>query len=166
MEGYVTRLLTDRDLDQMAQLQKIMLEGLPDPAWFYPSSRERMLQEINWQCVWGTFDGQVLAAYGVLIPAAIEPGESYAARLGEAELGAWDFQDIVVRPEYRRQGLHAMYLKMFFNHAKAHGGNRIYATVDPNNGSSWRNFQRAGYVRVDVRPAYDGRLRAYYRKEI
>ena len=47
--------------------------------------------------------------------------------------------------------------------ARAMGGRAIYATVDPGNSASWHNFEKAGYALVCTRPAYDGRMRRYYR---
>lgn len=157
-----TRILVDEDLDKVVALQDVMLQDLPDPTWYYPSEREEFAREIKNGQVWGSFCGEELAAYAILTRAGLDPNGCYAEHMGNAAENTWDFQDIVVKPDYRRQGIHSMYLELFYGYVKQQGGTTIYCTVSPDNVPSWHSFEKAGYQRVDVRPAYDGRLRAYY----
>ena len=74
-----------------------------------------------------------------------------------------DYAKDVVRPSARGQGMHTAFLRLFEKMARTNGGYAVYATVDPENGPSRRNFERAGYQCMVEKPAYDGRARRFYR---
>ena len=52
-----------------------------------------------------------------------------------------------------------------FEVARSVDGRAIYATVDPQQ-RIWHNFEKAGYALVCTRPAYDGRMRRYYKRTL
>ena len=111
----------------------------------------------------GYFDGETMAGYAAIAPWHTRGEHSYAHILGEDPQNTYDFHDVLVRPAYRGRGIHTMFLSLFAEMARALDGRAIYATVDPGNSASWHNFEKAGYVCVRVQPAYDGRMRRYYR---
>ena len=150
IRGLALCQLTPAHKGQMVALQERVMALLPDPTWYFPSE--------DWE-----FD---LCGYAVMTPQSVRGDHSYARVLGQQEENTFDFHDVMVSPDYRRRGLHANFLKLFTEMARAMGGKAIYATVDPQNGASWRNFEREGYRCVTTRPAYDGRLRRYYKKEL
>ena len=69
-------------------------------------------------------------------------------------------------PAMRRRGIQSAFLAIFTTLALESGGTAMYATVDPGNGASWRNFERFGYQVVTTMPAYDGRMRRFYRLDL
>ncbi|MBR3874667.1 MAG: GNAT family N-acetyltransferase [Clostridia bacterium] len=157
------RKLTFDDKPQMMRLQDEVLAALPDPRWFFPSEEWEFDFWLQGDEAIGYFDGDRLAGYAA-ITAGVRRGEhSYARVLGLPPEGTYDFHDVLVRPDYRGLGIHTQFLQLFTDMVRAEGGHAIYATVDPENGSSWRNFERAGYECILVQPAYDGRMRRYYR---
>ena len=73
---------------------------------------------------------------------------------------------MLVLPRYQGRGMHTRFLNLFEEMARAMGGRAIYATVDPGNSASWHNFEKAGYALVCTCPAYDGRMRRYYKRTL
>ena len=166
IRGLALCQLTPAHKGQMVALQEQVMALLPDPAWYFPSEDWEFDQWLQNGEAIGYLDGDTLCGYAVMTPQSVRGDHSYAQVLGEAEENTFDFHDVMVSPDYRRRGLHANFLKLFTEMARAMGGKAIYATVDPENGASWRNFEREGYQCVTTRPAYDGRLRRYYKKEL
>lgn len=165
-EGLALRLLTGGDVPAMLALQEEMLAALEDPAWYFPSEEWEFTEAAQGQEAWGFFDGERLAGFAVMTPGERRGEHSYAAMLNEPVEGSFDFHDLMVAPAMRRRGIHTAFLKLFAALAAEDGGRTVYCTVDPGNGASWRNFERAGYRVVCTRPAYDGRTRRFYRLDL
>ena len=155
--------LTEKDLPAMMALQAEMAAALPSPRWYFTSKEEEFAQEVRAGRVLGLRVNGELAAFAIACPAR-DNAKSYAAILGRDEPDSLDFQDIIVSPRYRRRGMHSYFLALYEQQARRAGMTALYATVDPENLPSLRSFEKAGWVRVDLRNAYDGRIRAYYRK--
>lgn len=160
------RPLTERDLPDMMALQAAMLAALPDPRWYFPSAEEQFAVEVRAGHATGVYlDGRMLA-FGIASPGQQHRTESYALRVGEDPADTFDFQDVMVHPDFRRQGIHSAFLAKYRAQAAALGCRAIYATIDPDNAPSWRSFEKAGFRRLLIQPAYDGRIRAYYCLEL
>lgn len=155
--------LTEKDLPAMMALQAEMAAALPSPRWYFTSKEEEFAGEVQAGRVLGLRVNGELAAFAIACPAR-DNETSYAAILGRNEPDSLDFQDIIVSPRYRRRGMHSYFLALYEQQARAAGMTALYATVDPENLPSLRSFEKAGWTRVDLRNAYDGRIRAYYRK--
>lgn len=163
IRGLTLRRLTAADQAQMMALQAAAIAALPDPAWFFPSEAWEFEEWLRNREAFGYFEGDKLIAYAAMAVWHTRGDRCYARKLGEPEERTFDFHDIVVSPECRGRGIHTRFLKLFEEIARAMGGTAIYATVDPSNEPSWHNFEKAGYRCVVTRPAYDGRLRRYYK---
>ncbi len=163
LRGLALRQLTFADKAQMMRMQETVLSALPDPAWYFPSEEWEFDEWLNGREALGYFAGNELAGFAVASPASARGERSYAGKLGDPVEDTFDFHDVMVLPAYRGRGLHTMFLKLFEEMARALDGRAIYATVDPGNGASWRNFEKAGYACVAEKTAYDGRMRRYYR---
>lgn len=166
IEGFTLRRLTLDDVPAMLALQADMLAALPDKRWYYPSETWEFELGTREEAVYGYFDGDTLAGFAMLGSVKTRPERCYAKKLGEEPSGTYDFHDVMVSPAYRRRGMHTAFLALLADIARDEGGRVIYATVDPENGASVRNFERAGYARAAQMPAYDGRERRYYRLEL
>lgn len=156
--------LTEADLPAMMALQADMAAALPNPRWYFTSSQEEFAGEVAAGRVQGIRVHGELAAFAIAAPGGGEG--SYAAILGRDEPHSLDFQDVMVSPAYRRRGIHSYFLALFEQQARAQQMTAMYATVDPDNLPSLRSFEKAGWKRLTVRSAYDGRIRAYYRKAL
>ncbi len=162
IEGLRFRRLCETDVQSLLDLQAIVFETLEDPTWYYPSDFEEFLEAISLGAVFGYFQDDMLCGFGMLTPETARGERSYAIKIGKAREGTYDLHDVMVHPKYRCRGMHTKLLGLFEEMAREAGAQAIYATVDPENGASYRNFERAGYVSLATKPAYDGRLRRYY----
>ena len=160
------RPLTENDMPAVMALQDVMLRALPDPRWYFPSTTEEFAVEVRAGHATGVFVDGRLAAFGIASPGQEHRTQSYALRVGDDPANTFDFQDIMVHPDFRRQGIHSAFLAKYRAQAQALGCRAVYATVDPDNEPSWRSFEKAGFRRLLIQPAYDGRIRAYYRLEL
>lgn len=163
MPDLTLRMLTEADVSQMLELQALVMEALPDKRWYFPSDEEEFIGVVNAGEGVGYFDGDALMAFAELTPGPNRGTHSYAAILGDATADSFDFHDVMVHPAMRGRGIHTRFLALFEQIAREAGARAIYATVDPDNAPSWHNFEKAGYELVTQRPAYDGRMRRYYR---
>ena len=163
VSGCELRHMETQDKGTMMRLQTEVLSVLPDPRWYYPSDEWEFDAWLDGREAVGYVCGEDLAAYAVMTPSALRGEHSYARVLGEPAEGTFDFHDVLVHPTYRGRGMHTRFLALFTQVARESGGRFIYATVDPDNGASWRNFEKAGYECIRIQPAYDGRVRRYYR---
>lgn len=151
---------------EMMKMQDTVMAALPDPRWYFPSEEWEFDDWLRDGDAIGAFDGDTLAGYAVITPASARKGHAYAEILGESTEGAYDFHDVMVLPAYRGRGIHTEFLSMFAETVRALGGRAIYCTVDPENGPSRHNFEKAGYEFIVQQSAYDGRVRRYYRLTI
>ncbi len=165
MPDWLSRMvpLTEADVPQMLMLQEKMLLALPDKRWYFPNAPEEFAQDTRCGYACGLWEKGALIAFGVACAGETHPGGCYAAKVGDESARSFDFRDVIVDPAWRRQGIHSAFLTFFRRRAEALGCRAMYATVDPDNVPSFRSFEKAGFVRLRVMPAYDGRIRAYYR---
>lgn len=154
--------LGETDVNDMMTLQSRMLASLPDSRWYFPNTREEFEDDVRCGNAWGIRMSGKLVALGVACNGSIHPGGSYAAKLGRSMEGTFDFRDVMVDPDYRRQGIHSAFLNFFRKKALEEHCTVMYATVDPKNVPSRTSFEKAGFQAMATMPAYDGRIRTYY----
>ena len=157
------RTLINSDREVLLALQSRVLSALPDPRWYFPSEEWEMEHWFETGEAIGCFEDSTLCGFGVLSPAEGRENHSYACALGQDPQRTFDFHDVMVDVPYRRRGIHTRLIALFTEIVRNRGGRAIYATVDPENAPSRRNFERAGFLPQATQPAYDGRPRVYYR---
>jgi len=155
-------LLTAADAPAMMALQQEMLDALPSPRWYFPSREEEYAAKAAGGFALGLWDQGQLIALNIAVPAGMDD-HSYAEMLGTGEARSLDFQDIIVAPSHRRQGIHSFFLALREQQARSLGMTALYATVDPENEPSLRAFAKAGYMPVAEQSTYDGRPRRFLR---
>lgn len=160
------RPLKRADSPAIMALQQVMLGALPDPSWYYPSPEETFAQCCDRGETYGYWDGNTLAGFAILTPGSVRGEKSYAHKVGDPSENTFDFQDIMVHPSYRRRGMHSAFLSLFEAMSRELGGVAMYCTIAPDNFPSVSSFEKAGYHCVCQKPAYDGRLRGYYKKDL
>jgi ribosomal protein S18 acetylase RimI-like enzyme len=192
LSGLTLRQLVPEDMDAILELQEHVLRELPDPMWYVPSTlrehEENLARGEVFGCLSakpkaaeavkgrgareaGTWDERAketksLVGFAVLSPWGPRGGDAYAAKLGEPVEDTFDARDVMVHIDYRRRGIHSAFLRLFAEMARVMGGRAIYATIDPDNLPSVRSFEKAGYAHIKTQPAYDGRLRGFYRLNV
>lgn len=166
LRGLTFYQLTQEDLGAMMALQQLVLSGLPNPSWYVACTVQE--HEINLSAgdVFACRAGKKLTGFAVLSKGDTREENAYAAKLGQPVENSFDVRDVMVHPDYRRRGIHSEFLRLFMETARSLGGEALYATIDPDNYPSVKSFEKAGFQHVKTQPAYDGRLRGYYRKEL
>ena len=155
-----------KDLTALMALQETVMTGLPSQEWYVPSTEEEQVENLQNGDVFGCWDGGKLAGFSVLTPWMDRGEKAYGPKVGEPAEGTYDLHDMMVDPDYRRRGIHSALLRLFDETVKILGGHAIYATISPDNLPSIKGFEKAGYMHMKTQPAYDGRLRGYYKKII
>src|SRR5258706_707340 len=75
----------------------------------------------------------------------------FTVSTAEGGKAAW-FEDLIVRPEYRRQGVAAQMLSYVIGEARKEGLVRITLLTDMQNEQSQALYRRAGFVGSPMRP--------------
>lgn len=166
LRGLAFYQLTQEDLGAVMVLQQLVLSGLPDPSWYVACTVQEHETNLSHGDVVACREGKLLTGFAVLSKWDTRGENAYAAKLGQQVENSFDVRDVMVHPDYRRRGIHSEFLRLFMETARALDGEVLYATIDPENFPSVKSFEKAGFQHVKTQPAYDGRLRAYYRKEI
>lgn len=164
--GFELRILTPEDNLQMRAVREAVMAVLPDPVWYFSMQDWEIDEWLSQQSAVGYFCGDVLAGFAVCTPWHQRGDHAYALVLGDPAEDTYDFHDVMVRPEYRGHRMHQHFLKVGTASVRALGGKAMYCTVDPGNSASWHNFEKEGYECVLTQPAYDGRMRRYYRLKV
>lgn len=155
--------LTEADAPAMYRLEQRTLSALPSPRWYFPSTEAELADQVRLGHAVGIREAGKLIALNILVPAKEAHHGGYAAVLGRHEPRSLDFEDVMVDPAWRRQGIHSAFLARAEAEARRLGCTAVYATVDPDNQPSLGAFLKAGYREAARRPAYDGRPRVYLR---
>ena len=165
MTDWIARMtpLTEADAPDMYRLEQRMLSVLPSPRWYYPSTEAELADQARLGHAVGIREAGELIALNILVPAKEAHHGGYAAVLGRHEPRSLNFEDVMVDPAWRRQGIHSAFLARAEAEARRLGCTAVYATVDPDNQPSLGAFLKAGYREAARRPAYDGRPRVYLR---
>ncbi len=165
-DGLTLRLLTMQDVPAMLALQDTVLAALEEASWYFPSEEWEFVDGVQAEEAWGYFDGEELIGFAIMTPGERRGEHSYARMLGRPAEASFDFHDVMVAPRMRRRGVQSAFIAMLNAYAQHNGGHAVYCTVDPGNGASWRNFERFGYRVVCTKPAYDGRMRRFYKLDL
>jgi len=164
--GFTLRVLAPEDNLQMRDVREAVMAALPNPRWYFSMEDWEIDEWLSQQSVIGYFAGDELAGFAVCTPWHQRAGHAYAEVLGDPVEDTYDFHDVMVKPAYRGHRMHQQMLKLGTASVRALGGRAMYCTVDPENSASWHNFEKEGYRCVLTQPAYDGRMRRYYKLEL
>ena len=155
------RPLTEADVSRVMEVQAATFACLPSPRWYFGSTAEEFADTIAEGMAFGAFDGDVPAGFCIF-----HRDRGYAAEAGLPPERCLSFADVMVRPEYRRRGLHTRFLALAEDCAARRGLGYIIATADPDNEPSRASFRKAGYRELPQREMYDGRPRLVLVKEL
>ena len=117
--------------------------------------------------VLGAFDGDKLVAFGILFVAG-EGKENLAHDVDEIEdiLTSANVKLIIVRPDYRGNGLQRELVARLEKTAVDAGFKWLCATVAPSNNWSYDNFIKSGFALNKILTKYGGLTRALLVKKI
>ena len=133
------------DVPQLVELLGILFD---QEAEFSPDANKQeaalkmILSEPNWGKIYVARDGRkVVAMASVLYTVSTAEG-------GKAAL----FEDLVVRPEYRKQGIGEALLKYVVAQARTEGILRLTLLTDMQNERAQAMYRRAGFVGSPMKP--------------
>ena len=143
---FQVRRLGFGDIREILNVQQRACEQLPDPALFFPLSREEMIESMHLDTLWGAFgDDGALAAFALFV----------GCRQTERNLGkdadmpwqdAFTFDVVVSNPEWRGFGLQKLFIDRAIAEAREAGAKAVLATVSPRNSYSMDNFLSKGFT--------------------
>lgn len=153
------RFLGDRDLDDMAALNQLVLSHLAHPHILRNEDRAWLDQHIRarGRCI-GTFHGETMVAFTVLSFPRDDP-DNLGIDLGldrEQRLRSCHFELTGVHPDYRGNHLHRAMNELRAQFAGAAGYHHLYGTVSPLNPYSLNNHFAAGFMIRKLVKKYGG----------
>jgi ribosomal protein S18 acetylase RimI-like enzyme len=117
--------------------------------------------------VLGAFYGGLLIGYGILFFAGADHENLAYCLDAPSDLNDYaNVKVIVVRRDYRGNGLQKTFLRIFEAHARLIPVKTLLCTVSPKNEYSGRNFLSCGYRFVKKVKKYGGLERDLYRKDL
>lgn len=168
-EEFEFKKLSCEFVDELCKIQEEAFEVMADDSLLRRNSKESLascLDEPHYTI--GAFYNGVLAGFAVLFDPELS-NENIALDAGFSEDEAREtvnFKLVIVRPQYRGNGLHLDFLVKLEEIAKQKGFKKIFATVSPNNEHSKNNFLKSGYVFHSQKVKYGGLVRNIYYKDI
>lgn len=168
-DAFEFRKCTLDDLDEICLIQEEAFDAMVDDSLLRRNSRESLEKCLNEpHYTLGAFHGNTLAGFAILFNPMLTD-ENIALSAGFSEESAKNtvnFKLVIVRPDYRGNGLQTEFIERLEVLAKEKGFKKIFATVSPNNEYSKNNFLKNGYVFHSQKEKYGGLLRNIYYKDI
>lgn len=147
-EGYVMRLINERELDEVVALQNHVYSLLPNKQVLYVDSYEDMLTDMRLGAkILGVFNekDELVAYRYVGFPGHDEKNLGYDIKLNENELDkVVHLETTVVHPDYRGNGLQSSTLEQMIPLVKELGYKHLLCTVSPQNFYSLFNIMKNG----------------------
>lgn len=168
-DAFEFKKCTLKDLDEICLIQEEAFKAMADESLLRRNSRETLQKCLNEpHYTLGAFHGNTLAGFAILFnPMLTDENIALDAGFPENEAkNTVNFKLVIVRPDYRGNGLQAEFIKRLERLAEEKGFNKIFATVSPNNEYSKNNFLNNGYIFHSQKEKYGGLLRNIYYKSI
>ena len=161
------RQLNNNDIDDILNLYEYTISRLKDPTILRNSSKELLLQSIsNENIAYGIFIEKELIAIGIAVDPK-PPEVDLRINLQKYKIDkAMDLKVIIVKENYRGNGLQKILIVLLEKQAKQKGYTHFCVSISPNNLYSSNNFIELGYQKDHTEIIYDGLLRDIYVKQL
>ena len=161
------RTLKEDDLDAILELQEKTILGLKDSTVLRKNTPEILMQSLSRENIaLGAFIENDLVAVGFAVN-PLPPETDLRINLQTHSVDkALDLKLIIVKDEYRGNGLQKALTWVLEKIAHVHGYTHFCASVSPNNSYSLNNVLSMGYEYDHQEELYDGLLRNIYVKEL
>ena len=161
------RTLKEDDLDAILELQEKTILGLKDSTVLRKNTPEILTQSLSRDNIaLGAFIENDLVAVGFAVN-PLPPETDLRINLQTHSVDkALDLKLIIVKDEYRGNGLQKALTWVLEKIAHVHGYTHFCASVSPNNSYSLNNVLSMGYEYDHQEELYDGLLRNIYVKEL
>ncbi len=155
---FTIRDISFSELSDVMALQERCVEALPDPALFYPLSREELLESMHLDKVIGAYAANELVGVAVIVRNR-EGARNLAAEAGFKPEDAYTFDAVMVDPKWRGYGLQNILIECAVQMAEQEKVGAIVATVSPDNSYSLNNFLKRGFEIASTVQKYGGLTR-------
>ncbi len=161
------RPLTGADLDAVMELQDVTISGLKDKTILRKNSPEIFAQALSERNIaLGVFVENDLIAIGIAVD-PVPPETDLRVNLDKFSVDkAMDLKLIIVKEEYRGNGLQRKLIRLLEEEALSRGFTHFCTSVSPDNPHSFNNFLAMGYEFDHQEELYGGLLRNIYVKEL
>ncbi len=152
-------LSNEVDKDEVSDLQQRVIDAMPNPEMYAPSTKEQIHTAINnpqdYLCL-QICDGKKLVAFGMVI---LNPTEEQDINLDLKKYGL-PYTDknqcvldtVFVDPDYRGFGMQSVLIQVLCRWSAMLGKRNIVATIHPENSFSEKNFSDNGFAKVTPSP--------------
>ena len=169
MARYEIKVLNEKSLQNMINLQDIILNNLQNPMLYEPASPELFTERlVSKKMVVGVEVEGELIAFGIIqIPG--ESKENLGKDIGIAQgdlLNVSHIQFIVVHPYFRGNSLQNKIAKYLLSIVKEMNYQYVLGTISPDNYYSLKNMLQLGFVIRELKEKYGGKLRYIIYKDI
>ena len=147
------------DKDEVLALQQRVIDAMPNPEMYAPSTKEQIYTAIDnprdYLCL-QICDGKKLVAFGIVI---LNPSEEQDVNIDLKKHGL-PYEDknqcvldtVFVDPDYRGFGMQEVLIQVLCRWSAMFGKRQIAATIHPENIYSERNFTSNGFIKVTPSP--------------
>lgn len=166
-EKMYIRPLSIDDLEDILELQENTIQGLNDRTVLRKNTPEIFMQALSKRNIsLGVFIGSELIAIGMAVD-PLPPETDLRVNLQiHSVKKAMDLKLIIVKEEYRGNGLQKALIFVLEKIAYIRGYTHFCTSVSPNNSFSINNVLASGYEFDHQEEIYDGLLRNIYVKEL
>lgn len=169
MARYEIKVLNEKSLHSMINLQDIILNDLQNPILYEPASPELFTERlVSKKLVVGVEVEGELIAFGIIqIPG--ESKENLGTDIGMAQgdlLNVSHIQFIVVHPHFRGNSLQNKIAKYLLSIIKEMKYQYVLGTISPDNYYSLKNMLQLGFVIRELKEKYGGKLRYIIYKDV
>lgn len=157
------------NIDEICALQDEAFCSMSDDTMLRRNSSETLLSCLREpHFTLGAFHNGVLAGFAVMfVPGLSDENIALSAGFSESEAAETvNFKLVIVKPDYRGNGLQKEFILRLDALAKEKGYKKIFATVAPNNEYSKNNFLNSGYEFHSQKVKYGGLVRNIYYKNL
>ena len=165
--GMDIRSLTIADLEAVLDLQDITISGLKDKSILRKNSSDIFAHALSERNIaLGVFDESDLIAVGIAVDPD-PPETDLRTNLKKFTVDkAMDLKLIIVKEEYRGNGLQRKLIQLLEEEALSRGVTHFCTSVSPDNPHSFNNFLAMGYEFDHQEELYGGLLRNIYVKKL
>jgi len=159
------------DQKQLLELQQLVIDALPDPAYYYPSTTQELETALadptRFRCL-QVVDGQQIVGFAYTI---YEPDEQYDLYRNLPDPAKKQdrciLETVFVHPDYRGYGIQRLLVDVLCHWAWQDGKRSVCATVHPENRYSQQNFEKLGFYKINDKPVEKyGNVRNFYLRQL
>lgn len=160
--------IDESDKEQLFNLIKVVLTGLPNPDFFIPYEQwelDNMFDDVNYAPLYGAYDGDKLVGMAQLYVSQ-DMLADFKKEYGLTKYKVCELGGNLVLPEYRGRGITTTLQILELNLAKTLGFDYIISMAHPDNIGSWKTAEKIGLKFIKETTLSNGFVRRLYMKKL